>query len=201
MANDCLPPVFHKAADRNGPASDRPPDTLSGGLLHPALFFRRAVVRGTDRTGRARRFPPADSLPGKFVTCLLTYEEQTFLPGSGVDPVAIVRAMRINLSRGKVVSGGSTITMQLARIARGNRDRTLYEKMVETGLRPSPGNSLRQTSDPEPLCLARPVRRECDRHRDGGLALFRAKRRRPLVGRERHTRRPAQLARPDPSRT
>lgn len=41
--------------------------------------------------------------------------------------------MRINLSRGKVVSGGSTITMQLARIARGNRDRTLYEKMVETG--------------------------------------------------------------------
>ena len=79
------------------------------------------------------RFPPADSLPGKFVTCLLTYEDKRFFRHSGVDPVAIVRAMRINLSRGKVVSGGSTITMQLARIARGNRDRTLYEKMVETG--------------------------------------------------------------------
>lgn len=79
------------------------------------------------------RFPPADSLPGKFVTCLLTYEDKRFFRHPGVDPVAIVRAMRINLSRGKVVSGGSTITMQLARIARGNRDRTLYEKMVETG--------------------------------------------------------------------
>ena len=79
------------------------------------------------------RFPPADSLPGKFVTCLLTYEDKRFFRHSGVDPVAIVRAMRITLSRGKVVSGGSTITMQLARLARGNRDRTLYEKMVETG--------------------------------------------------------------------
>ena len=57
MANDCLPPVFHKAADRNGLASDRPSDTLSGGLLHPTLFFRRAVVGGTDRTGRAMAFP------------------------------------------------------------------------------------------------------------------------------------------------
>lgn len=79
------------------------------------------------------RFPPADSLPGKFVTCLLTYEDKRFFRHPGVDPVAIVRAMQINLSRGKVVSGGSTITMQLARIARGNRERTLYEKMVETG--------------------------------------------------------------------
>lgn len=79
------------------------------------------------------RFPPADTLPGKFVTCLLTYEDKRFYRHPGVDPAAVVRAMRINLRQGKVVSGGSTITMQLARIARGNRDRTLYEKMVETG--------------------------------------------------------------------
>ena len=79
------------------------------------------------------RFPPADTLPDKFVTCLLTYEDKRFYQHPGVDPTAIARAMRTNLSRGKIVSGGSTITMQLARIARGNRDRTLYEKMIETG--------------------------------------------------------------------
>ncbi len=79
------------------------------------------------------RFPPADSLPDKFVTCLLAYEDKRFYLHPGIDPVAIVRAMRTNLRRGKVVSGGSTITMQLARIARGNRDRTFYEKIVETG--------------------------------------------------------------------
>ena len=37
------------------------------------------------------RFPPADSLPGKFVTCLLTYEDKRFFRHPGVDPVAIVR--------------------------------------------------------------------------------------------------------------
>lgn len=79
------------------------------------------------------RFPPADTLPDKFATCLLTYEDKRFYRHPGVDLIAIARAMRINLAAGKVVSGGSTITMQLARIARGNRDRNLYEKMVETG--------------------------------------------------------------------
>lgn len=118
MANDCLPPVFHKAADRNGPASDRPPDTLSG-ACSTLLYSSDGQLLGARIAPDGQwRFPPADSLPGKFVTCLLTYEDKRFFRHPGVDPVAIVRAMRINLSRGKVVSGGSTITMQLARIAR-----------------------------------------------------------------------------------
>ena len=57
-------------------------------LLHPALFFRRAVVRARIAPDGQWRFPPADSLPGKFVTCLLTYEDKRFFRHSGVDPVA-----------------------------------------------------------------------------------------------------------------
>ena len=86
MANDCLPPVFHKAADRNGPASDRPPDTLSGGLLHPALFFRRAVVRGTDRTGRAMAFPSGRQSSRQIRDLPADLRRQTFLPASGSRP-------------------------------------------------------------------------------------------------------------------
>ncbi len=78
------------------------------------------------------RFPASDSLPGKFVRCLVTYEDKRFFSHGGVDPLAVIRAARSNLSRKRVVSGGSTLTMQLARIARGNRNRTLYEKGVET---------------------------------------------------------------------
>lgn len=77
------------------------------------------------------RFPPADSLPGKFTSCLTTYEDKRFFYHPGIDPAALVRAVRLNLKNGRTVSGGSTITMQLARIARGNRDRNLYEKIVE----------------------------------------------------------------------
>ena len=77
------------------------------------------------------RFPAADSLPDKFVACVTTYEDKRFFAHRGVDPLAVARAVRQNAESGSVVSGGSTITMQLARIARGNRDRNLYEKGVE----------------------------------------------------------------------
>lgn len=79
------------------------------------------------------RFPASDSLPEKFVTCLLNYEDKRFFFHPGIDPVAVIRAIRINSKAGRVVSGGSTLTMQLARIARGNQDRTFREKMIEMG--------------------------------------------------------------------
>ena len=77
------------------------------------------------------RFPPPDSLPPRFITCLTTYEDKRFFYHPGVDPAAAFRALRANLKAGRVVSGGSTITMQLARLARGNRPRNGYEKAVE----------------------------------------------------------------------
>lgn len=80
------------------------------------------------------RFPSADTVPAKFTACLLAYEDKRFYEHRGVDPIALARAIRLNLANGKVVSGGSTLTMQLARIARGNQDRTFYEKTIETGL-------------------------------------------------------------------
>lgn len=77
------------------------------------------------------RFPQADSIPEKFRRCIITYEDRRYYMHPGVDPLAMARAAKLNLQRGKVVSGGSTITMQLARIARGNPKRTFPEKMVE----------------------------------------------------------------------
>lgn len=77
------------------------------------------------------RFPQADSIPEKFRKCIITYEDRRFYMHPGVDPLAILRAAKLNIEKGRVVSGGSTITMQLARIARGNRTRSLYEKAIE----------------------------------------------------------------------
>lgn len=78
------------------------------------------------------RFPAADSLPAKFVTCIVNYEDKRFFKHPGVDPLAVGRAVVRNVRSGSVVSGGSTLTMQLARIARGNRDRNLWQKAVES---------------------------------------------------------------------
>lgn len=79
------------------------------------------------------RFPQNDSLPPKFITCLLQYEDKRFYWHSGIDPAALVRAGMLNLKNKRIVSGGSTITMQLARIARRNPERTFFEKGLEVG--------------------------------------------------------------------
>jgi penicillin-binding protein 1C len=77
------------------------------------------------------RFPATETLPQKLTACLTTYEDKRFFYHPGIDPAAVVRALLLNVKAGKVMSGGSTLTMQLARLARGNRRRNLYEKGVE----------------------------------------------------------------------
>ena len=77
------------------------------------------------------RFPPPDTLPDKYVECLINYEDRWFMWHPGINPVAIIKALGANIRAGETVRGGSTITMQVARLARGNRPRTYPGKMVE----------------------------------------------------------------------
>ena len=77
------------------------------------------------------RFPGFDSIPGKFEKALLTFEDRYFYYHPGINPLSIIRAVRQNIRAHEIVSGGSTITMQVARISRGNTKRTYYEKIIE----------------------------------------------------------------------
>ena len=61
---------------------------------------------------------------------VLAAEDRHFRRHPGVNPLALLRAAATNLAAGRVVSGGSTITMQLARLARP-RERTLAAKFDE----------------------------------------------------------------------
>ena len=76
------------------------------------------------------RFPPADSVPEKFRTAITAFEDRWFRWHPGVNPASLARAAWQNLSSGKVVSGGSTITMQVIRLSRG-RERTVWQKLTE----------------------------------------------------------------------
>ena len=66
----------------------------------------------------------------KFKICIIEFEDRFFRWHPGVNPFAVVRAVRDNISSGKVVSGASTITMQVARMSR-QKERTLWQKMLE----------------------------------------------------------------------
>lgn len=76
------------------------------------------------------RFPATDSLPDKYKTCLLQFEDRHFHYHWGVNPLSVARAFKQNISSKKVVSGASTITMQTIRLSR-KEHRTYFEKIIE----------------------------------------------------------------------
>lgn len=76
------------------------------------------------------RFPPADSVPDKYAACLIAFEDRNFRYHPGVNPLSMGRAMWQNIRAKRIVSGGSTLTMQTVRLMRKNK-RTYFEKFIE----------------------------------------------------------------------
>ena len=64
-----------------------------------------------------------------YLKLLLSYEDRRFRTHAGVDPLALGRAALQLVTRGHIVSGGSTITMQLARLMEPRRERSVYAKL------------------------------------------------------------------------
>ena len=80
------------------------------------------------------RFPPSGTEKTKFSRALVVAEDKRFYQHPGVDPIAVARAVRLNVLQRRVVTGASTLTMQVVRISRGNPGRTVPEKLVEAVL-------------------------------------------------------------------
>ncbi|MFD0941382.1 penicillin-binding protein 1C [Pedobacter boryungensis] len=79
------------------------------------------------------RFPISDTIPYKFVECITAFEDQRFFLHFGIDPVAMTRAMRQNIKAGGVISGGSTLSMQVIRLSR-RQNRSIWQKLTEMWL-------------------------------------------------------------------
>jgi penicillin-binding protein 1C len=77
------------------------------------------------------RFPYSDSVPDKFKTCIIFFEDEYFHRHIGINPVSLSKAFVKNNKSGKIKSGGSTLTMQVARLMRKNKSRTYWEKFIE----------------------------------------------------------------------
>jgi len=118
-------------------------------LLLPFILFplRRdtlypaPALRITDRHGELLRvylspddrylFPcRLEEVSPYMIQSVITFEDRWFYYHPGVNPVSIIRAMVSNIRAGHVVSGGSTITQQVARMIEG-RPRTLSAKLIE----------------------------------------------------------------------
>jgi len=77
------------------------------------------------------RFAETDSVPYKFEQAILYFEDEYFHYHPGFNPISILRAVRQNIKSGSIKSGGSTISMQVIRLAYKHQ-RTIWNKLIET---------------------------------------------------------------------
>lgn len=109
--------------------------------LPMSALHRPPAIVVTDRDGTPLRiFLPVDEqlrmpvalseVAPVFVRVLVASEDRWFYQHPGVNPLAIVRALWVNVRQGRVVSGASTISMQIARMAEP-KSRTVWAKCWE----------------------------------------------------------------------
>ena len=79
--------------------------------------------------GRWRLPARADSVDPRYLELLIAYEDKRFRKHSGVDPLALLRAGAQVLTHGRNLSGGSTLTMQVARLLEPRTERSLAAKL------------------------------------------------------------------------
>lgn len=77
------------------------------------------------------RFPMSDTVPYKFRESIRCFEDEYFRYHPGVNPVSIGRAFKQYIQKGRVVSGGSTLSMQVVRISRNEDNRNIFSKIYE----------------------------------------------------------------------
>jgi penicillin-binding protein 1C len=105
--------------------------------LGARLEFSTAVVDRDGRLlrpyatpeGRWRLPAQADGVDPRYLSLLIAYEDKRFRSHAGVDPAAFLRAAGQMLASGHIVSGGSTLTMQVARLLEPRSERSLAAKL------------------------------------------------------------------------
>ncbi|MGH1377577.1 MAG: transglycosylase domain-containing protein [Alphaproteobacteria bacterium] len=107
-----------------------------------ATFERRAsiIVKSSNGSTLARygeskgKNIHTDEIPEHLIHAILATEDRRFYTHPGIDILGISRAMLINISKGRFVQGGSTITQQLAKNLFLTHDRKLARKIKEAVL-------------------------------------------------------------------
>ncbi|MBR7063962.1 MAG: transglycosylase domain-containing protein, partial [Treponema sp.] len=99
-----------------------------------ALYDKNGVLLGASVAEDGQwRFSPIE-VPEKFKKAIITFEDKRFYFHQGVDLIAVARSAILNIRSKKIVSGASTITMQLVRILEHNKKRTFLQKIKEAFL-------------------------------------------------------------------
>src|SRR5690606_16819515 len=107
-------------------------DTLRDVKLQTPLRIYSKDHKLIAEFGEMRRLPISfEQIPQGFIDALLAAEDDNFLHHHGVDPVSLLRAASELVSTGQIQTGGSTITMQVAKNFFLTSDRVFSRKLNE----------------------------------------------------------------------
>lgn len=101
-------------------------DSLNFARLEPQLIDHLVSAQQEDR-----ELVQLQQVPEIFKDTLLLVEDREFYHHHGVSPLAVLRALWVNITAGRTVQGGSTLTQQLAKNMYLTSDRTLWRKINE----------------------------------------------------------------------
>ena len=108
------------------------PETLFSNSTSTVLLDRDGkLLNATIAEDGQWRFAPSEKVPPKIAICLIEFEDRDFLSHCGVNFSALGRALIQNVSNRRVVSGASTISMQVIRLMEKNPPRTYSQKVYE----------------------------------------------------------------------
>jgi len=85
-------------------------------------------------TRRAQSWMPIEKIPRVVIDAVLMAEDRRFWTHPGIDPLAVARALHVNVKRNEVRQGASTITQQVARTAFLDTRRTWGRKLSESAI-------------------------------------------------------------------
>ena len=122
---------------------DRVESWITATQLPPLLTTPAVEVRARDGSllralavedGRMRLALHLDDTDPQFIEMLIAYEDKRFYSHDGVDKRALVRAVAQAAQHGKIVSGGSTLTMQVARLLENSGTGSVWGKLRQIRL-------------------------------------------------------------------
>ena len=117
-------------------------DALDKAYPPPLETARQRSFEVLDRDGKLlRAFATADGrwrldttaaeVDPQFLRMLVAYEDQRFYDHHGIDPWALLRSAWQLVSNGRIVSGASTLSMQVARLVEPRADRSFSAKLLQ----------------------------------------------------------------------
>ncbi len=96
-----------------------------------ALYDRDGILIGASVAEDGQWRFEGGKVPYKFEKAIISFEDKRFYFHKGIDFISVFRACVSNIKQKRIVSGGSTITMQTVRILEGNPPRTYMQKIHE----------------------------------------------------------------------